>query len=480
MQKKFLSNLSFLLILNLLVKPFYILGIDAEIQERVGENEYGLYFAILNLTFIFNILNDFGITNYNNRNIAQNPDRFAINFGKLISSRAALCLIYALITFIAGFFLAYDSKQFHLLVFLVLNQVIVSFILFLRSNLAGLHLFKEDSIISVLDRLLMIIFCAILLWSGWTNRAFQIEWFVYLQTFSYFISFVLAFIFLRGKLQHLELKFDRAYTIAILKQSIPYAFLILLMNIYFRVDGVMLESMLETPQQAGIYAKGYRFLEALYNFSFLFSVLLLPIFSRMISLNQNVEKLTALSAKILLSGVITLCVAAAFYSYEIMDWRYSQNISETSESFKIIILNGIALSATYIFGTLLTAAGSMRKLNITAIGTVLVNFILNLIFIPKHGAYGAAWASLITLFGSAIIQALIAASHFKMKWNIQLISKILIFSLAIIALCYGFLFLNMNWFIEFIIIGIFGIGLAFATRLFQVKEFISIVKEEQL
>jgi len=122
----------------------------------------------------------------------------------------------------------------------------------------------------------------------------------------------------------------------------------------------------------------------------------------------------------------------------------------------------------------------MRKLNITAIGTVLVNFILNLIFIPKHGAYGAAWASLITLFGSAIIQALIAASHFKMKWNIQLISKILIFSLAIIALCYGFLFLNMNWFIEFIIIGIFGIGLAFATRLFQVKEFISIVKEEQL
>ncbi|MEM7161406.1 MAG: oligosaccharide flippase family protein [Bacteroidota bacterium] len=479
MQKKFLSNLSFLLVLNLLVKPFYILGIDAEVQERVGENEYGLYFAILNLSFVFNILNDFGITNFNNRNIAQNANRFAINFGKLTSSRAALCIFYAAVTFCAALFLGYESKEYYLLLFLVINQVIVSFILFLRSNLAGLHLFKKDSIISVLDRSLMILFCGILLWSGQFGGAFEIEWFVYLQTLSYFIALLVAFIFLRGRLEQLTFRFDWPYTIAILKQSMPYALLILLMSIYFRIDGVMLESLLDTPLEAGIYAKGYRFLDALYNFSFLFSVLLLPIFAKMISQNENVEKLTALSSKILLSGVLILCISAAYYSWDIMNWRYSENVLKASECFEIIILNGIANSVAYIFGTLLTAAGVLKKLNVIAICTVMINISLNFIFIPIYGALGAAWASLITLFVSSLFQAIIAARHFKMAFNAGLVARLLLLAGFVIALCQGFRLVEYNWFLEFVLIGVSGLLLSFVIRLFQVQEFIAIIQEEK-
>ena len=56
MQKKFLTNLGFLLLVNLLIKPFYILGIDAEVQNAASGGEYGLYFALFNFTFLFNIL----------------------------------------------------------------------------------------------------------------------------------------------------------------------------------------------------------------------------------------------------------------------------------------------------------------------------------------------------------------------------------------------------------------------------------------
>ena len=58
MQKKFISNLALVLLLNLLIKPFYILGIDAEILKQVELNSpgsYGMYFSILGLTFIGNI-----------------------------------------------------------------------------------------------------------------------------------------------------------------------------------------------------------------------------------------------------------------------------------------------------------------------------------------------------------------------------------------------------------------------------------------
>jgi O-antigen/teichoic acid export membrane protein len=71
MQKKFLTNLALLLFLNVLVKPFYIFGIDRTVQNTVGLEDFGFYFTIFNFAFLFNILLDAGITNFNNRNIAQ-------------------------------------------------------------------------------------------------------------------------------------------------------------------------------------------------------------------------------------------------------------------------------------------------------------------------------------------------------------------------------------------------------------------------
>lgn len=479
MQKKFLANLSFLLLLNLLIKPFYILGIDAEVQNQVGADEYGLYFSILNFSFIFNILNDFGITNYNNRTIAQNVNALQSHFGKLMVSRIFLCLAYTAVTFGGAVLLNYSSKQLYLLGFLVINQIIVSYILFMRSNLAGLHLFKRDSIISVLDRFLMIVFCGLLLWGNVTDDTFKIEWFVYLQTLSYLISFGIAFIFLKGKILRLGFRFDLVYILAILKKSVPYAILILLMSIYYRVDGVMLERMLPTAEEAGIYAQGYRFLEALNNFSFLFSVLLFPIFSRMLAQNQNIASLTALSTKILLSAVILLCITCWFYQFEIMDWRYEEHIDEASKTFGILILNGIAVATTYIFGTLLTAAGKLKTLNITALFFTLGNIILNYLLIPKFFALGSAWASFITLFGSAIVQIVIVQHYFRFKLNPGLLFRMFLFAMMVVGLCVVFKSVEFTWLIEMILIGGIGLGISFAIGLFRVNEFLQILREEK-
>ena len=73
MQKKFFSNLIWLIFFNLLIKPYAIFGIDAEVQNRVGTETYGMYFTLLNFTLLFNILLDVGITNYNTRYVAQYP-----------------------------------------------------------------------------------------------------------------------------------------------------------------------------------------------------------------------------------------------------------------------------------------------------------------------------------------------------------------------------------------------------------------------
>jgi O-antigen/teichoic acid export membrane protein len=84
MKGSFISNLFLSLFLNLLIKPVSLLVIDAEVQNRVGAENYGLYFSLLNLTVLFNILVDLGINNYTIRTMAQDPSLATKHVGRII------------------------------------------------------------------------------------------------------------------------------------------------------------------------------------------------------------------------------------------------------------------------------------------------------------------------------------------------------------------------------------------------------------
>jgi O-antigen/teichoic acid export membrane protein len=435
MQKTFLSNLILIVVLNLLIKPFYILGIDAEVQNRVGAEIYGNYFALLNFSFLLNILLDFGISNYNNRNIAQNPQLVNSYFGKLLSIRFLLFFLYFIFTLSAGISIGYSSSEIYFLSLLVLNQFLVATIQFARSNFGGLHLFKIDSIISVLDRVLMIVLCGFLLWSPVVKTNFKIEWFIYAQTFSYLFTAIISIVLLKYKIGTVKLKLKKVFSIALLKESFPYALLILLMTFYNRIDSVMIERMLEDgDRQAGIYAQGFRYLDAVNMFALLFAGLLFPIFARLFKNKESIQPILELGVKTLLPISIIIGTTAYFYKFDLMALRYTSNLLEASDSFGYLIISFIPVSFTYIFGTLLTANGSLKQLNIMAIGGVFLNVILNYILIPELKAEGAAIATLITQISTALVQVILALIIFKLKVNIKLILKFLGLIIGIVCI----------------------------------------------
>jgi O-antigen/teichoic acid export membrane protein len=155
-QRRFLTNLAFLLFVNILVKPFWILGIDRTVQNQVGPEEYGPYFALLNFSFLFNIALDFGINNFNNRAIARHDSLVEKLLPNIFSLQLILGPGYLAISLLAAIFSGYKGDQLYIFGFLLVNQVLVSFILYFRSNVSALHHFRLDAILSVTDRLLMI------------------------------------------------------------------------------------------------------------------------------------------------------------------------------------------------------------------------------------------------------------------------------------------------------------------------------------
>ena len=142
MKKRFFTNLILLVTLNLLVKPFWVLGVDRTVQNIVGAADYGFYFSLFNFSLVLNIVLDFGLTNYNNRNIAQHKHLLPKYFSNIVVLKFMLAILYTVVALAVGLIIGYSLEQFYMLFFLIFNQFLLSFILYLRSNISGLHLFK--------------------------------------------------------------------------------------------------------------------------------------------------------------------------------------------------------------------------------------------------------------------------------------------------------------------------------------------------
>src|ERR1022692_1800137 len=125
MQKKFITNLAIVLSLNLLIKPFWILGVDRQVQNAVGLNHYGLYYSIFMFSFLLNILLDLGITNFNNKNIAQNNHLLSKHFASIAMLKFLLAGLFTVVTLAIGLIVGYDFIQMKLLIMVVFNQILL-------------------------------------------------------------------------------------------------------------------------------------------------------------------------------------------------------------------------------------------------------------------------------------------------------------------------------------------------------------------
>jgi len=435
MKRKFLTNLTILIILNLLVKPFWVLGIDLTVQNTVGASQYGFYFSLLSFSLLLNIIQDMGITSFNSRNIARDHNLLADLLPNIINLKLLLALAYFITSLTIAYLLGYTAIQFRLLLVLLFNQFLSSLNLYLRSNISGLQLFRTDSLLSVTDRILMIVICSFLLWGNFTGTAFRIEWFVYAQTTAYFMTTLIIMAILLKHVAFSELRLDFSITLDMLKQSYPYALLGLMMVLYYRTDSVMLERMLPDGMlQAGIYAQGFRILDAASMLGFLFAGILLPMFSKMIKQNQPVLQLFRFSFLLLLVPAIIGAVALNIYRLEVMELLYREHSAESSRVFGYLMVSFVFVSCSIMSGTLLTANGNIRYLNMIAGFSVLLNITLNLILIPRYYAQGSAMASMATQFFAAFMQMTCVMKIFNFVPQGKFILRFAVFLIALLII----------------------------------------------
>ncbi len=477
MKRSFLANLVFLILLNLLIKPFWFLGIEVSVQNIVGNAEYGIYFSLLGLSLTLNILLDLGITNFTNREVARHQHLASKYLNNIILIKLYLGFFYAATMLVVSLFMGYTERHLKILFFLVINQFLASFLLYLRSYINGLHLFIADSLLSIADKLLMIIICGTIVWFI-PGIGFKIEWFVYAQTVAYIIPIIVALGVLHNNLQSIKPRNDIRYFLTIAKESRLFAILVLVMFIYNRIDAVLLERILPNGNiEAGIYAQSYRLIDFASNYAFLFATLLLPIFSRMLKEKNDVSGIVQTSLKFLIVPTLIISIGGWFFKNEILHLLYNRTSGNGIE-LGLLFIGFVGVASNYIFGTLLTANGNIKELIFIALGVMVLNLFLNFNLIPTMKVTGAALSFLITQLVSASIQLYFAHRKIKIDIEKSFYSKCLILT-SILFLCLYILKLtSLSTYYEIVIFISLSLLLTFVLKFINLSELKTLINKK--
>lgn len=477
MNREFAGNAVLIVTLNVLVKSFYLFGIDRTVQNILPEGEYGLYFTLFNFAFLFQIISDFGIQNFNARQLSQSRQLLSKYFPYLLSLKLGLGVLFVVFTVVVGYWWGFrEPVLWWMLLGVSVNQFLQTFILFLRSNLAGLGLYRLDSWMSIVDKSLLIIIGGALLWVPLWREHFTILWFIIAHTAAYLLTIGVLLYLLYPRLGNLRWRWRPVQLWSFLRQSAPYALVVFLMTAYTRLDAIMIEKLLplKGAVEADRYASAFRLLDAANLGGFLLAGLLLPMFARLLKTGASVRPLTRLAITTIWSGSITVAVSVCFFATPIMTALYTNGDAYSGEILQWLMLTFIPMSGGYVYGTLLTANADLRPMNIIFAIGIGLNLVLNLLLIPRQGAVGAAIATFVTQSFTFLAQLILAVRLLKLK----VVSSLLLRLLALVTLLAGLGYflalpvLPLPWAVKFLLAISAGGILAFALRLMDIKSWL--------
>lgn len=422
MNKLIVKGISISVLLNLLIKSLWILGVELGVQRVVGNTSYGLYYSLYNVTILFLIILDLGITNFNNRNIAQHSQLLRKHLGGLTVLKFLLGLVYLFILLPVAYFLNLDSQAIHILFLLAIAQIFNSFTLYLRSNLNALLKFGWDALLSVADRLLLIMLCGIVL-MDLTRFKMDILLFARLQLMSSFMTMIIASLANIKIAGMFKLTYNWKFYYSILRQSLPFALLVLVMGVYLKSDVILLNYLLKDSTEAGIYAAAYRLFDAYSQFAIIATGVLLPYFSRSIKTGEAVNEIFGWTLRLLLSSAFFLSVFTVFFNEKLSDLLYKEHVSETAKVLSILMFVTIPYVLSIIAGSYITAAGRIRFLVKIALICAFINVLLNILLIPVNGALASAYVAILTQSVSALLLMLFVIRRLKFnfikKWIVR-------------------------------------------------------------
>lgn len=368
-----------------------------------------------------------------------------------------------------GMVLNYTINQLWFLFWIALSYSAFQLFQLFRAKIQGFQLFQLDAFASNFEKVFFSSLLVILL----IINATSLSTVVYGRLISIFLAIILIILILKKKNTWLNPKYSGlSETNRLIKLSLPFALIILLTGFNEKIDQVMLERLADQREDTSLYAAAYRWLDA----AMVYLWIILPLFFARFSYHEigKNEKYNLLEASIGITSIPLLIVLlfSIFHGeqlFVLFTNSSSAEISLMSKCFQILSVALFLQGCFAILSTYLTSNGYTYHVSWSLGISIVLNILLNYIYIPKYGAISAAYTTLIstTFLSVSYIIVFITKKILPLPWKTW--GKVLLVSTITFTGTY-FIRIQFNyWLFSLVFSIIISIGLSFILNLVKLK-----------
>jgi O-antigen/teichoic acid export membrane protein len=381
------------------------------VARYLGPEQFGMLSYVGAFVGLFAPLGKLGFDGIVSRDIAKDES----DLDELISTTILFKFIGSLlIVLLVSSYMYFTKEQdiyFYLaivlsFVFVVKSYEIMEF--YFRAKVKAKYISIANSIAIVLSSLLKVIFIL---------SKFSLIYFALANLVEAMIAIFLLYIYFKkepNSISFVKINFTRG--IELIKESWPLIFSGFFALIYLNIDQVMIQEMLGS-YNVGQYSAAVRISSVWYfiPLTISWSVQTAIVNAKKNSEKQYYERLQMMFTLMVLMAY-TLIIPISYFSDEIIDLLFGEAYAMAGGVLALHIVASLFVFVGNPRGLWVTNESYFKFDFLSNVGAGFLNVILNLIWIPKYGIIGAAWATLISYGFTYVLSGFFFSPARKVAW----------------------------------------------------------------
>jgi O-antigen/teichoic acid export membrane protein len=377
----------------------FLLALLAIAGRYLPVADYGRFQFALTLTTIVETVMDIGLGPVTVRAVARDKSAADQLFRRVLGLKLVWVALGLTLLAAAAPILRRDADIVRICYLMGISSAARSYLLTTRGLLQGLDRFDLEALLVVSDRLLLLGAGAAVLLNGG-------------GLFGLALAFVVARVTMLAGVLGLVRRFlgpiapvvDRVAWRELQAGALPLGFFMIAINMYTYIDTVIL-GVVRTDVEVGWYGASFRVYEGLTYVPSILAAVLTPRLSRLFiddkrSHRSLLHRVLALSVAlgVVLGGVALLLAGP------ILTTIFGADYAPGIPPLQILAGGALFVFATWILHAAAISINLDRRLLLTTVLGLTCNIVLNLVWIPRWGISGAAWA---TVAAEALTAALL-------------------------------------------------------------------------
>jgi polysaccharide transporter, PST family len=179
------------------------------------------------------------------------------------------------------------------------------------------------------------------------------------------------------------------------RYGFPLALSVVAVGIYHRIDQVMLHKI-AGDQALGPYVVAVQLIEQFSVFPVALVSSLFPVLSQMSGQEDQFRHYLGVSYRFLMVVVFAACAVFTPIAGPLVDFFYGKQFHSTATLLVVLVWSEVPIFFGVVIANAIIAKNLQRYLPASTIAGAVMNVALNLFMIPRWGALGASWATVIS------------------------------------------------------------------------------------